>query len=374
MPSQPLAFLIFVLALVSRCHAVVSEVQATFFIQESSITALELSRPLAMDPDASKTRTYSGQFTGTLGLDLDSLIPKNFTFTGGNIEGSGYTLDFSAFVRYGDGSEINSYFFRTTGIGDAPSPTKFTPTTLTPPGIVGDDGFLTIFQQRLFGESGILVTGRSVRGVLQNRTITNYEATATSFPFPGPAKLTLESISRTRTSQRLRAILEIEVDDLEVIDLPGANTSLLDTQMVFSERGTITARTSMITVPTAYGRWASKYKLGDPDPETLNSFGIAYGMLFALDLPVTTGALPVSIVKTSTGPLAKISLPETGLGLPMSVQYKRKLSDPTWLTLPKSYYRDGPTSLDPGATGEPRVGFPNRATGFIRFVVDIPAD
>ncbi len=339
----------------------------TFTVAPGTTTEVGLIRPI---PSPSgfidgviDTRSYTGSFSAKLVFDIDSLVPQNFTFNSGSIIGSGYDLQLFTNVIYASPYGVKStFYFQQAG------QISYAPTTSPTPGLVDFDGSLIPSQQRFLASQGIIVTGRSVTGSQVNRITDDYINFPDSLPLPGSAKLTISQVSKTRYSRTLKAKLVITIDDEETILLPVPTNPALNSSIIKTEVGSITSNTTNFTVPTAFGQWSTSNKLTNPDPETLNAFGIPYAILMALNLPVTAATLPITIENTEYGSIVTLDLPADGLENPMSAEYATDLTDPDWAPLPTSHYLHGADSLDYGKNGSPTFSFPSGHAGFIRFV------
>lgn len=358
---------LFATGVISSSSASLVDKLVTFTVAPGTTSEVGLIRPIP-SPQGTvdgviDTRTYTGGFSANLVFDIDSLTPQNFTFNSGAIIGSGYDLQLLTNVIYAAPYGVKStFYFQQAG------QISYQPTTLLPPGIVNFDGSLLPYQQEVYASQGIIVTGRSVTGSQLNRITDDYINFPDTLPFPGSAKLTISQVSETRFSRTLNAKLVISINDSETIFLPVPLAPALNSSIIKTEVGTITSNSVNFTAPTAYGQWSTNNNLSNPEPETLNSFGIPYAILMALNLPVTASVLPITIEDTENGPIVTIALPEEGLENPLSIEYTTDLNDPDWDPLPTSYYLHGSNSLDYGKNGSPKFSLPSGDIGFIRFV------
>ena len=316
-------------------------------------------------------KIYSGDFRADFTFDRDTLEVESFKFTGvGEMATDPYGLGFIGFINYPPS--------RSTTVQRLPQPTlasqiKFVPETRDGfEGLVNPDGTLDNLNYRIKAYSGGYSFTWAIKGSPQNPLLVNYSEFSPSFLLlKGVSTPTIEVISSTIYERTLRASLTIELDESEIVTLSGAGIASPDLDVFETEVGTVTGRTGRFKVITGYGDWSNENSPIPLHPEDTNDAGIAYGILYALDLPADTAALPISITNSPTGPVTTIILPEGGLRNPMSVEYSADLLHSKWSDLPDEDYVDGTASLDYGATGEPNFTFPDGLLGFMRFTTFI---
>lgn len=366
-----------ILALPAPLAAELVEDTRALFLLPSSITQVGLatfSGGLAGD---TASRVYSGNFVATFGFDRETLELASFQFDGGEILTSGYTLQFTDTVLYPPpiGSGF-TYILREPHPDFPPSYMRFSPRTLgIADGAVLPDGTLDNSHHYLYADRGSQVTARTVSNAsigssIQPPVLVNYTFSPAALPFKGVATPTLGEISSTLHQRSLQLTLVIEFNEADTTVLPGV-IAALNLPVLETEHGTVTAQSGFFPVATDYGSWASDNGLVQPDPEDTNDAGIAYGILYALDLPADSTSLPIDIASTPEGPVASIVLPEGGLRHPMGVESTMDLTAADWPELPADQYLDGADSLDRGATGEPRFSFPPGTTGHLRFTTTL---
>jgi hypothetical protein len=253
----------------------------------------------------------------------------------------------------------------------------FRPETIVPVGQITPSGELDNSEHVFFTYWGTMITRHVVDSKPQVALTADWRPIPTSNPGPSdlPMKGTftpsISVIASRPTYRTMLALLTIELDERDPVTLRGAPEAL-SLEVEFTEVGTFSANTVLFNVPTAYGNWAIENGLSSPDPDDTNSAGIAYGILFAMDLPATTTTLPISVDNSGPEPLTRISLPAGGLLNPIYVEYSSDLKTSPWPKLPAANYVDGPDSLDSGATGSPRFRYPDGDLGFMRFATDLP--
>ena len=322
--KSPIAIFTLLLSLSWLASAATVEKQGEYFVQANSITEVGIARPFPYTDGDTANKAYSGSFFGTIGIDCGTLEPKTYNFDGGTIITTSFNLAFDALIIYPTiGTKFTYVNRQSTTVNYSP----FTDSTFGD-GVVRPDGSLITPQHRLLASNGVVATVRSVANYGQQpRIITDYlNFPDDEVPFFGDTKLSVEEVSKTLYQRRIRVILTVDVATNDLLLLPGTVPSL-NTYIADTEEGTINIRSNQITIPSCFGKWASENRLINPNPETLNPADIPYAILMALNLPVTTSVLPISIEKTASGPLATIDLPIGGLENPMSVEYTTDLSD-----------------------------------------------
>ncbi len=349
-----------------------------FFIQPASSTQVGLvTEAVSGVVGATATRSFSGNFVATFVVDNQSLGVANFLFDEGEILTSGYTLELLATVQYAPpiGSAV-TYIIREPHPDFPPAHFRLTPLTFNAAdGALLPDGTLDNSQYFLFADRGSQVTGRTVSNAvigssIQPPVLVNYTISPALLPFRGTATPSIEEISSTIHQRTIRATLDIEFNEFEDKVLPGLTASL-NLPVVETELGTVTAQTGTFAIPTDYADWAGDNGLDQPAPEDPNPAGIAYGILYALDLPADATSLPIGVANTPAGPVVTITLPDDGLRNALGVEYSPDLATPDWPDLPVVHFLDGADSLDRDATGEARFSFPAGDTGFLRFTTTL---
>lgn len=359
--------------------AEVIEKTALMIIQQNAVTEMSLGLPFPSTSGAETTRTYSGQFSTSFRFDINTLKVEGFKFNGGEVLTSAYGLQFQAFVTYPSPTGQRSTVVTKIPFNNvtANGVIRLSPETRKNDdgdiefGEVDVEGKLRNLDYLFYADQGAYQTWHSINlppASAQNVRIDNYYP-GVNLLYRGTSTVDIRVASSTIYERSVRLYLTIDLDETDFSTLVG-NLPRLDLDIVETEKGTIVANTGQFKIPTPYGHWATENGLNKPDPDDLNDAGIAYGILFALDLPADASSLPISTANTHAGPITKIKLPEGGLLSPMAIEYTTELDCENWPLLPNSYYLDGPNSLNLGATGEPSFGFPDGERCFIRFVTD----
>lgn len=332
-------------------------------------------------------REYTGQIVASYRFDSNTLEFESFTFSNNNLDS-----EFQIYTREAPQSPppvplppSQNYMLELFARVDYPAPVfgttyvlsqansiagqviRFRPETIVPIGGITGSGSLDNSQHVLFTYTGDMFTRHVVDSSAQVPLTVNYLTSPQDLPMRGTFTPSISVVASFPTYRRALAVLSIELDEQIPFTLQGFAPSL-DLALDETEVGSFSANTVIFTIPTAYGEWADENGLTDPAPEDTNDSGIAYGILFALDLPATATALPITTELTESGPIVRIDLPETGLLNQMSIDYSTSLTDGDWPPLPTDYYLGGADSLDLGKTGSPAFGFPPGEIGFVRFV------
>ena len=370
------------LLLVVPAYAETVEKKALMIIKQNAITTVGMGLPFPSSAGDETTRTYSGEFSASIKFDSKTFAVEGFKFNGVDTAGGGgiyvtpHALQFQDFVTYPPPTNTQSTIVTKVPYPNAASGTiRLSPETRENGdgevefGEVDSEGKLRNFDHKFYADQGNYITTYAIRGVAQDTIIDNYFP-GVNLLYRGTSIVDIREVSSTIHERSVRAYLTIELDELQVTALQG-NVSALNLDLVETEEGTIIANTGQFKIPTAYAEWATENGLNKPDPEDLNDSGLAYGILFALELPADATSLPISTENTGSGPVVKIILPASGLNNPMSVDYTTDLTAPNWPALEDAYYLDGADTLDLGMTGEPTFGFPDGEIGFIRFVTVI---
>ncbi|MBK1835204.1 hypothetical protein [Roseibacillus ishigakijimensis] len=141
-------------------------------------------------------------------------------------------------------------------------------------------------------------------------------------------------------------------------------------QQSYREVGNVYAEASF-SAPSAFAVWAEAANLDLTTGEEKNASGYPYALLFALGLEAGTSHLPLTTIREEGGkPILLLTLPESGLGFALSVQYSPDLAS-AFTPLGSEYLLDGSKSLNRGKSGPVRIAFPDGPRGFLRFVVEL---
>ncbi|MFC7335610.1 hypothetical protein ACFQY0_00355 [Haloferula chungangensis] len=363
-----------------------------FVVTQSSLTTYGLAMPFPSTAADTAVNEYSGQVVATYTFDSETLEFSSFTFANDNPQSyfeiytrpeveipppvplppvQNYKLEILTYVNY----PVPGFNYALTYILREPLHTVgqniiFRPQTLVPSGSITPSGALDNSEHVRYAYAGNLVTARAVTGIAQPPVPVNYAVRPEYLRMKGTYTPSISVVSSNLYYRSALAVLTVEMDESDPTTLPGSIPGL-DLVINETEVGTFTANSYLFTIPTAYGQWSIDNDLSYPDPEDSNEAGIAYGILFALDLPASATALPITTEVLATGPAVQIALPDSGLMNPMSVEYSTTMEKESWSQLPAEYYLDGADSLDLGQTGAPRFGFPAGERGFLRFVTTI---
>ncbi|MGB6223213.1 hypothetical protein [Haloferula sp.] len=364
------------LLLTPLAEAEVMEQTALMIIQQNMTTEMEMNFFPSNTLPAETTRTYTGNFSCSFEFDTETLQIEGFKFNGGTILISAYGLQCSDFITYPQPTNTQftivtkaPYLNVANGVIQLSPETRENSEGEVEFGDVDSEGQLTNSNYKYFASQGIYTTSFVIRGAAQDTLLINYNQ-GVNLLYKGTSTVDIREVSSTIYEKSVRAYLTIELDEDVVTTLQG-RVAANNIDIIETEKGTIVANTGQFKVPTAYGNWATENDLNKPDPDDVNEAGIAYGILFALDLPADATSLPISTENTDAGPVTKIVLPEGGLLSPMAIEYTTELDNEDWPLLPTTYYLDGPDSLNLGATGEPSFGFPDGERCFVRFVTDL---
>lgn len=358
----------------------------SFAISETGTTTYGIAMPLPRQVGDTATNEYEGQVIATYTFDPDTLEFSSFTFANESTQSyfevhtrpetqvpppvplppvQNYQLQFLTTVDY----PVAGYNGAVTYVVQEPLRTVgqdliFRPKTIVPVGSISPSGSLVNDEHVLYAYSGNKVTARAVATVPQPPVRVDYSLQPQNLRMRGTYTPVISVIASSVYSRTAVAVLGIKMDERDPVTLPG-RVAGLDLVIDETEVGYFYANTAIFSFPTSYGQWANGNGLSQPQPEALNDAGIAYAILFALDLPASADSLPIVAATTPTGPVVTMTLPEGGLLNPMSVEYSESME--TWSSLPGEYYLDGEDSLDLGKSGAPRFGFPGGARGFLRF-------
>ena len=341
----------------------------TFVIPPNSTTTVNLTSTAGIGdvsqttfPDET-TATYAGSIQASIGFDPETLEVTEFAYAGGSVqrqEAESRLQIFPTITYTGVTTPLPTSFTRTSSSYVPPFFRAFVPTTVNPPasvdpfdGIVaGNHHWVTsVGYERLFS---------SRSGVMKLEVVSS-QAPPVELPHRGTPIISLAQTGTTTFHRLIRATLTYQFTE------SAPSNIVQSAQQLFVQETGSWSTTALFTLPNDYSLWAQSHGLVNPDPEDTNPAGIPWVFLYNLDLPPTTPSLPAGFVQQFGENLLQITLPATGLKVPMSLEYSTTLADGSWQALPLESYLDGPGSLDSGATGSPRFFFPAAPPCFLRF-------
>ena len=299
--------------------------------------------------------TYSGNLLGDLVFDPVTLAVESFSFTGGRVNFSDNVLTFTSLVLFdpdGIKASLNTRFTQTT------TGTSATFSTLNSPGsIVSGNELLNEEHEAIF-DQGSFTIAVMVADTEPQSDVVDFEENPETGPIGGTYHIAMEETSHNLYGRTFKVTLSQTINSSDTLAYEDTNAVL-----TFTEVGSIPAVASF-SHPTRYGAWLLKNGLGNSPPETLNPHGLAYGLLFALDLPAAAASVPLTIQKSDIGLTANLPFPENGLPVSVRIEQQSLLTPAlTWETL---------QSYPPGTTGPISVELTDQPVNFLRVVAALP--
>ncbi|MEM9081650.1 MAG: hypothetical protein AAGC74_13270 [Verrucomicrobiota bacterium] len=314
---------------------------------------------------------YSGNILANLDIDTVNNTLNSVEFTGGTISTSNLTGNLDITI----GITPYDIIFQKTNV--TRSLTSSSPDPLT-------NGVLnSTLHSTTFSSGTIIVTNSKGTSPFESETqstnLNQHDGSLVSnqFFFDSPSGATGPTISLTPGTEdtwgksylaTLNAILQTPQNSLpfpiQAAGFPEGNFF----QQYYSEECFFFRAEASFTVPTPFGAWSSENNLTNPDPTNQNSAGIPYALLFALDLPIQTSALPITFINNSP-PTIQIPLPQNGLPVTITIEHSEDLVQ--WDPLPTENFLNGSDSLNQGATGTPSFTFPGSTRSFISLSVTL---
>jgi hypothetical protein len=316
-----------------------------------------LSGRLSGSPPGGQTITYTGSTGATVSFDSESLQPTSISFSNGRffIEDFDFSFSGNAFVP-GFGGFLVIVNVDTVGVEEFV-------TTPSPPGTILPDGSILMAHHQFITDKGRLILNARVPAFGEEETtITNFAQNPESIVGSGTASLSIYEESTNILERTLLFVIESEENTYQSEIIEGTTTSII---LESTERIVAHARTTM---PTAYGRWALDNSLHLSDGLELNRVGLPYSLNYAFNQPPESGTLPIRLRPETTGPpKVEITLPVSGLRMPLTAYYSRNLSPGSWVPLTDALLTGGSDNLGLGSTGIVEASFPEGFSGFIRF-------
>ena len=341
----------------------------TFVIPPNSTTTVNLTSTSGIGDDSQTTypdettATYSGSILASIGFDPDTLAVTEFAYTGGSVqrqEADSILQIFPAISYTGGNTPLPTSFTRTSSSYISPFYRAFVPTTVNPPASVDPFDGIVAGNHHWVTSVGYERIYSNRSGVMKQEVVSS-QAPPVELPHRGTPIISLAQTGTTTFHRIIRATLTYQFSESAAYNIPQS------AEQLFVQETGGWSTTAQFTLPSDYSLWAQSHGLGNPDPEDTNPAGIPWVFLYNLDLPPTTATLPAGFVRQFGEHLLQITLPATGLKVPMSIEYSTTLEDGSWQALPIDSYLDGLDSLDSGATGSPRFFFPAAPPCFLRF-------
>ncbi|MEM9081649.1 MAG: hypothetical protein AAGC74_13265 [Verrucomicrobiota bacterium] len=336
-------------------------------VSNDSLATVTYSIPSLTTPSsgAQANITYSGNILTDVTFDSSGNL-SSIEFTGGNVATSNFTSNFS-----GDYFGSN-YTFTIDGSNISRTSASSSPDPL-------NGGNLNHSLHSFSFNNGVIITDNSTSDpsfafFTQQTILTTHNGAfiPSDFAFnQTQTNITSSVLSSTVFEKIVQVDFEAAINVGPVIppypiEVAGAS-SLIHLQF-YQEFGTLNA-SGTINVETPFGTWVGDNNLDLADGTESNPAGIPYALIFALNLPVNTTCLPLTIT-SHPDPTVTLGLPTGGLLHNIDVEYSPDLIT-AFTPLPNPNFLNGTNSLNEGSTGTASFSFPSGTKGFLRFSVSL---
>ncbi len=343
--------LLSVLCLIEVSFGLAKEVIVEFeLIPSESFTEVSLST----GGSHSRIVIYTGAFRARISYDESTLAPERFTFMDGRIAVSDSTHTLNSNIPFTDLGTFNTTLtVRSEGLAALPS-TNNNFTTFDEEG-----NFLNIEQHLFILNEGSATISVTILGETVSET-SDLAIDSIVGPFARSARLEIEEVSKTETTQDLRFTLTYDngSDSSEILDGSSAVIRTVET-------GSVTS-VGEIELLTDFGDWLLDNGWNPDSPPEIGPGGLPVKVLYAFNLPRHSNVWPISVY--SDGHLnVVLHLPSRGLKATLLPEISNSMEKDSWRAMPIEYLLDGVHSLQFGASGFSTIRLSNNETQYLRF-------
>ncbi|MGE9269938.1 MAG: hypothetical protein ACQKBU_03980, partial [Verrucomicrobiales bacterium] len=350
--DSPSVSTILAIALIGSLSADSETRTLTFFLPANSNTKIALSSsagtgdPNLTDYPNETTANYQGNIEARFAFDPETLFVSSFEYTGGYVQvaETDPILNIVPSIQYTGSSALLSSITRTSSSSVSPYYLGYTPSSpFGASNVVAETGAIETSGLRRLANQGFERIYNNRTGEVMREVYTD---TSPGLLFHrGAASIHLVETETTTLSRKIEVTLAFDFAETDRHDI-----ALSPDEVIVTETGSWSTR-AQFSIPSDYADWAESVGSPNADPNTENAAGIPFGILYAMNLPLSAGSIPTEFTNYFGVQQVRLILPTDGLRAEMAAEYSADLAAETWYPLDSQFYFDGPRSLEEGATG-----------------------